>query len=266
MLGLQGILFDLDGVLVNSIPAHGKAWAWIMSTIGLEVDPFVAPLTEGLHSQKIARLIFEAADYKPGLLMSTDELETLIDKKRDYYRKIVGQVSLSKEVMKVLRSLKNKGFALALVTSTSKQNLDHIVSTDQQSVFDTILWASSVTHSKPHPEPYLLAAKQLNLAPDHCLVVENAVFGIRSARAAGAWCVAVASTLPVKYLQEAHLVIPSVLELGREEFWTKLEDIMNRVGEPGILPPSEELISDIPVRFKYRVSEAPPRESSSSSL
>ena len=149
----------------------------------------------------------------------------------------------------MLESIREDSLRIALVTSSSRENLNHIVTPSQQGLFDEILWAESVTHSKPHPEPYLKAAEALHVAPSRCLVVENAVFGIRSARAAGAWCVAVASTLPPDLLQEAHHVLSSTLELGGPEVWRRILAGFETLGDPGIVPPNEELVAPIPVRY-----------------
>jgi len=245
---IRAVLFDLDGVLVNSIEAHGRAWAWIMSTLGLEVDPFIAPLTEGLHSRRIARLAFESAGYEPGMKLSDDELEEIIDRKRAYYREIVGQVAIENDVVEVIRGLRDRGLKLALVTSTSRDNLDHIVTREQQKLFDVILWAGSVAESKPRPEPYLTAAERLGVRPAEAVVIENAPLGIRSARAAGAWCIAVASTMPRELLGEAHIVVDSVLELGRPGGWESVLERLAALGQPGRVEPSEELVAPIPVR------------------
>lgn len=242
---IRAILFDFDGVLVNSIPSHGKAWRWIMRQLDIEVDEFVAPLTEGLHSYEIAHLIFDAANAAKCKAIPDDELQRLIDRKRAYYREIVGDVHLSEEVIALMHDLRKKGYLLALVTSTSRENLQHVIPPEKQSIFDIVLDATHVTRSKPDPEPYAKAIELLKLKPEECIVVENAVFGIRSARAAGAWCIAVTSTLPEKYLAEAHLVINNVVALQEESTWKEFERVMASVGNPGTGEPSKELIEPI---------------------
>ena len=244
---IDGVLLDLDGVLVNSIPAHGKAWAWIMESVGIKVDPFVAPLTEGMRSREIARLIFKAAENDQGLRMNDAELDEMIERKRTYYRSIVGKVQISDEMLEMLATLKKRVSGIALVTSTAKINLDHVISPEQQTVFDSVIWADSVTHVKPHPEPFLKAAESLGLTPGKCLVVENAPLGIRSARAAGMWCAAISSTMPEDKLGEAHIVLESAMELVEESTWERLRGIIEREKEPVKLEPDETLVAPIPI-------------------
>ena len=245
---IRAVLFDLDGVLVNSIPFHGLAWQWIMRTLGLEVDPLVAPLTEGLHSRTIARLIFESANHQRGLEMDDVALDELLDRKRAYYRKIVGNLSITPEVEAMIRDVRKRFDSIALVTSTSRENLDHIVTAEQQALFEAVLWAGSVTRSKPDPEPYSRAAQMLGMQAHHCVVIENAPLGIRSARAAGCWCVAITSTMSADRLGEAHLVVENVLELSKDDTWIRLNKLVLSEDSPGLLEPGLDLVDSIPVR------------------
>lgn len=252
-MNIEAVLFDLDGVLVNSIPSHGKAWQYIMRKLGVEVDPFVAPLTEGLHSRRIAQLIFQAAGKNDALAMPLEELDRFLDEKRAYYRSIVGQVAISDEIVKVIEKVKSRGIKIALVTSTSKVNLDHIVTIEQQKLFDVILWAGAVKRSKPHPDPYLTAASKLDVDPARCLVVENAPLGVRAARAAGTWCVGVTTTVEEEDLQEAHIVLETVKELAIDAKWNGILECMDQYGDPGVLQPSETLIAPISAKIINQV-------------
>lgn len=245
---VQAVLFDLDGVLVNSIPAHGRAWTWIMKEeFGIDVDPFIAPLTEGMRSRRIARLIFEAAGYDDGLNLPEEELDRIIERKRAYYRKIVGDIRISEEIYRAVLIIRSRVQGIAVVTSSAKSNLDKMIPRDKQAVFNVALWADSVRKVKPDPEPYFKAAERVGISPEHTLVIENAPLGIRSARAAGMWCVAITSTMPRDKLTEAHLVLESVTELASEEKWEWMESVFNRIGRPGKLPPEDVLVAPIPV-------------------
>ena len=79
--------------------------------------------------------------------------------------------------------------------------------------FDVVVTGDDITQGKPSPEAYVLAARELGVLPAECLVIENAPFGVRAARAAGMPCVAICSTLSAHHLQEADIVIDSVMEI-----------------------------------------------------
>ena len=82
-----------------------------------------------------------------------------------------------------------------------------------QSYFDTIVTGDLVKKGKPHPESFLKAAKSLNLKPFQCLVIENAPLGIKSAKAAGMYCLAITTSLPKAYLKEANTVVNSLRDV-----------------------------------------------------
>ncbi len=247
---IRGVFFDFDGVLVNSLPAHGKAWQWIMKEVGIEVDPSVAPLLEGLHSRRAARLIFDAANHEPGLNMGDDELNDLLERKRAHYREIVGSISISSKIIETLVAVKARAEIMALVTSSVRKNLNHAMTGDQQALFDHILTADSVSKNKPDPEPYLKAAEKSNLNPEQCLVVENAPIGIRSARAAGCWCVGIASTMPIDKLYEAHYILGDVTDLNSDQTWENILGKFAEIGDPGRLEPEEVIVAPIPILNK----------------
>ena len=77
----------------------------------------------------------------------------------------------------------------------------------------TIVAGDSVKHGKPCPDPYLKAAKLLKLFPDDCIVVENAPYGIESAKRAGMYCIAVTTSLPKEYLRKADVAVNSLKEV-----------------------------------------------------
>jgi len=102
---------------------------------------------------------------------------------------------------------------LALVTGTSRHELYQILPTSLRDLFSVIVTGSDVKHGKPHPEPYLKSLKGLKIKASAAVVIENAPFGIRSAKQAGLKCIALETSLPKKYLSEADAIFPSIKEL-----------------------------------------------------
>jgi len=110
--------------------------------------------------------------------------------------------------------LKKNGHILGLVTGTPSQELKRILPRRVLRIFDGIISGDHVKKGKPHPEPYLKAAKTLGVYPKACLVVENAPYGIESAKRAGMFCIAITTSLPKEYLAKADLVVDKLEEIS----------------------------------------------------
>ena len=98
---------------------------------------------------------------------------------------------------------------LALVTGTSRVELHKILPDPIYSVFNVVITGNDVKHGKPHPEPFLKAIGKIDCPKKDMIVIENAPFGIRSAKKAGLTCVAIETSLPKKFLNEADYVVHS---------------------------------------------------------
>ena len=111
---------------------------------------------------------------------------------------------------------------LGLVTGASKIRLDATLSTDFMSYFGVIVTGEQNIRPKPSPDPYLKAVRELGMPPLCSIAVENAPLGIRSAKSAGLYCLAISSTLDSKFLSEADVVVKNLYEAG-EWMQSKIE-------------------------------------------
>lgn len=109
--------------------------------------------------------------------------------------------------------LKKEGYLLGLVTGANYLRFLNTVNSEVTGRFNVIISGDKVNNCKPHPEPYLNAANALSVQPSECLVIENAPLGIESAKSAGMYCIAVASTLEKKYLFRADMIINKLADL-----------------------------------------------------
>jgi len=205
---IHAVLFDLDGVLIDSMPHHVRAWQEEFAAWGVEVDPLIFCLREG--EKAAATLAFAAQEY--GLILTEDQAHRFVESKRRRYRTTAPK-HLIDGAIDVLKTLRHSGIKTALVTGSIRRNLDHSISKDEQNLFDAIITADFCTHGKPDPEPYLRASEALNIPPEHCLAVENAPLGIQSAKAAGIYTLALTSTLPTKYLKGADRIIDDLADI-----------------------------------------------------
>jgi len=198
----QAVIFDLDGVLIDSMPHHVAAWQEVFRSFHVEV-----PAEElRRHEGEKARITIGRLAKKHGLSFSDAELEELVERKRRIYRKQAPR-GMRPVARKALAALKKRGFKTAIVTGSVRPNLEWTLSPDDLALFDVIVTSEECINGKPDAEPFQKAAQRLGLAPEHCLVIENAPLGIRSAKAAGMACLALTTTMERGVLQEADWIV-----------------------------------------------------------
>ena len=205
---VRGVLFDLDGVIVDTLHYHYLAWQHMFERYGGSVSKETILLNEGRKSREILPLLMQES----GILIPEDQQDQFIEDKRVFYRKIV-RISHYPKSFEVVQTLKQRGFKVALVTASALKNMEYALGPEQRACFDYILTGDEIKHAKPDPEPYLTAARKLGLEPEECIVVENAPLGIKAAKAAGMPCIAIESTLKRHHLNSADWIFKSIDEL-----------------------------------------------------
>jgi beta-phosphoglucomutase len=205
---ISGVLFDLDGIIVDTLHYHFLAWKHMFERRGGSVSENTVLLHEGRNSREILPILMKES----GVDIPAEEQAQFIDEKRAYYRTIV-QVTQYPNAFDVVDALKNRGFKVALVTACALKNMQHSLNHKQQAHFDFIITGDEVPRAKPFPDPYLAAARHLGLEPQQCVVVENAPLGIEAAKNAGMYCIAIETTLGSEYLKSADCILQNILEL-----------------------------------------------------
>lgn len=205
---IRAILFDMDGVIVDSLHYHYLAWDKMFSDRGGKVSEHTVLLHEGRNSREILPILIEETK----VYIPENEWDDFIDKKREYYRSIV-QLKYFPMVFETIQELKNRGLKTALVTASARKNMEKAIPEDKRKLFDVILTAENFRKAKPNPDPYLEAQKRLGLSVNECVVIENAPLGIEAAKNAGMICIAVETTLGREYLTQADFIINSINEL-----------------------------------------------------
>ncbi len=205
---IRGVLFDLDGVIVDTLHYHYLAWKYMFGKHGGTVREQTVLLHEGRNSREILPILMQES----GVIIPPEQHAQFIEEKRAYYRSIV-QVEQYPNAFLVIDELKRRGYKVALVTACALKNMQHSLNPKQQAHFDFIITGDEVPRAKPFPEPYLTASSQLGLKPEECVVVENAPLGIEAARNAGMYCVAIETTLGKEYLSSADCILHDIIEL-----------------------------------------------------
>ncbi len=214
--GKRGVIFDLDGVLVDTGWAHRQAWYDLAEREGLEMSDEFFRNTFGMQNYTIIPLL------RPGI--APDELERMSDWKEQRYRDILADSrELAEGVPALLKDLKDSGFRLAIGSSAPRENVDAFWNAlDLASYFDARVTKEEVAEGKPSPQTFLRAAEKLALPPGRCAVVEDAVQGVQAAVSAGMPVVAVTTTRSRPDLAQADRIVDSLTELKAADFNTLL--------------------------------------------
>lgn len=207
-LRVASVIFDMDGVITNTMPDHYRSWREVLSKEGIPVthhDIYCREGQPGIHS---VREIFKMY----GKSYSGRDGRRILDAKEELFKEIA-RLRFIAGARSFLKRLHRGKFRLALVTGTSRHELCRILPEGLRDLFSVIVTGSDVRHGKPHPEPYLKSLRQLKLKKADAVVIENAPFGIQSAKRAGLRCLAVETSLPKEYLAQADGVFGSIQEL-----------------------------------------------------
>ncbi len=203
----RAIIFDMDGVVLDSPPVHLLTWQRTLAPLGIELSASDHYPLEGLPTEITAQRLTE---HFLGKACSNQEARQLANTKRALFREIFNP-SLVPGIAPLLHDLQGRGYWLGLVTGSARSVVDEsLVPTGAADFFEIIVTGDQVASGKPDPEPYRTAAARLGIPPAQCLAIENAPLGIRSAKAAGLGCVALETTLSGERLSAADRVFPDV--------------------------------------------------------
>lgn len=201
----KAILWDMDGVIVDSSAFHFAAWQETFAKRGIEFSQEDFTKFFGTRNDFIIRTM-------TGNQISQEQIDAIVQEKEQSFReKAKGKLKPFPGVLKLLTNLKKGNFKLGLVSSAPKENIDFVFSELKlEGLFDAIVFGPEVAESKPSPQIYQLAAQKLDVNPKDCIVIEDSPAGIKAAKAAGMRCLAVANTHPREELREADKIIDSL--------------------------------------------------------
>ncbi|WP_305983166.1 beta-phosphoglucomutase [Roseivirga thermotolerans] len=201
----KACIFDLDGVIVDTVPAHYIAWKSIADELNI---PFTEQDNEQLKG--VSRVDSMKRILAIGNLEKSDEeIEALTTRKNDRYVEIISKMTpadILPGVREFLHVLAKAGLKVAL-GSSSKNAPTILKAVGLSDLFQVKVDGNHISHSKPHPEVFLLGADRLGLHPSECVVFEDAISGVQAAKRGGFPCVGVG--LP-ELLHEADLVVPDL--------------------------------------------------------
>jgi beta-phosphoglucomutase len=216
----RGVIFDMDGVLVDSYQAHWESWRLMAGEIGQSLTEQQFAATFGRTSREII-----AAHWGAGLL-SPAQISDFDERKEHLYRELVEREFPAMDgAADLIRQLAAAGFRLAIGSSGPPENVALVSQRlGIEEVLQTRVTGRDVSRGKPDPEVFLKAAERLELAPAQCAVVEDAPVGISAANAAGMASIALLSTGHTREsVAHARLVVTSLRDLSAESIARLIE-------------------------------------------
>ena len=194
---LQGVILDMDGVIIDSHPAHHLAWQEFLEAVGQSVsEAELKYILDGRKRNEILRHFFGK--------LSDEEILEYGTRKDEFFRRVSLEVKPVAGILEFLNQAKQASIGLAIATSASgsrtRSTMERLLVTDH---FQVIVTGDDVDFGKPDPAIYRLACQRLGISPDSAVAVEDAVSGIKAAKGAGICCVAVSGHESAKQLRDA---------------------------------------------------------------
>jgi beta-phosphoglucomutase len=205
----RAVLFDMDGVIVDSMPYHFIAWYEALRSIDIKVSLQDVFLKEGERWDRTLSTLLRKHRVHP----DTRLLRKLFERRKKAFRRVFARF-IFPGCAELLACLSGKGYKLGLVTGTPEVEVRAILPARILRLFHTLVTGNMIKQGKPHPEPYLLAAKRLHVSAVDCVVIENAPLGITAAKRAGMACIALSTSLPASFLKRADIVVSRYEEIS----------------------------------------------------
>lgn len=194
LTGLQAVLWDMDGTLVDSEKLWDVSLAGLARELGGALPPAVRAAMVGSNMAHTLDLMFATLGRRPAPAELDHAMAWLTDRTRELFN---ADLRWRPGAQAALRAVREAGIAAALVTSTHRDLTEVALRQIGIEYFDVTVCGDEVTRTKPHPEPYLCAAAQLGVDPVRCVAVEDSPTGTSAAVAAGCTVLVVPSEIPV---------------------------------------------------------------------
>jgi beta-phosphoglucomutase len=204
---LRTVIWDLDGVIIDSAEEHRQAWQRLAQEEGIRFTDADFWATFGKRNDDIITIVWGT--------LPAERIRALADRKEIYFRELIRKTAAPLPgSIELLRGLHEAGFLQALASSAPVENIQLISEVlGLRQYLTALVSGETVPHGKPAPDIFLTAAGELGVEPSRCLVIEDAVAGVQAAHAAGMKCIAVAGDRDLPGLHEAELMVKSLMEV-----------------------------------------------------
>lgn len=206
---LKALIFDMDGVLVDSMPFHAAAWKKAFLDMDMEIQDRDIYAIEGSNPRNGLPLLIRKARKAP----EAYDFETITSIYRQEFKRVFELKAFygMKECLEVLKTR----FLLSVVSGSDHLIVHGIVDQLFPGIFDIVVTGDDIKNSKPHPDPFLKAVELLNVQPEECVVIENATMGVEAAKKAEIYCIGIPTYVEPSQLDRADLVVGDHQQLMR---------------------------------------------------
>lgn len=180
---IKAVIFDLDGVIVSTDDCHYHAWKKMADEEGIYFDREINNRLRGVSRMASLDIVLERSQRE----YSQNEKQALAERKNNYYKELIRELTpgdILPGAMETLEKLKGNGIKIA-IGSSSRNTPIILKQIGLDKYFDAVSDGNNITHSKPDPEVFLKAAEMLKIAPESCMIVEDADAGIEAGKRAG---------------------------------------------------------------------------------
>lgn len=220
MADIRAFIFDLDGVIVDTAEFHYKAWKRLAEQLDIPFTKEDNELLKGVSRVRSFDILLDLG----GVEMSEKEKEPYRDQKNTWFVEYISQMTPADTlpgVVEFIAKAKHDGLKIIL-GSASKNAVTVLKNVQLIDAFDNIVDGTQVSAAKPDPEVFLKGAEAVNVAPEHCLVFEDAAAGVEAAINGGMYCIGIGTP---EVLSKAHWVVPGIAHIKTEEFTQKIESL-----------------------------------------
>mgnify|MGYP003290034738 CR=1 FL=1 len=219
---LKAVLFDMDGVLFNSMPNHASSWNKVMERMGFGLSEQEAYMHEGRTGADTINIISRR---ERGYDATEEEIKTIYAAKAEEFNKCP-EAPRMPGALEVVQKIKNDGIIRMVVTGSGQVSLLERLNRNFPDIFqkELMVTAFDIKYGKPNPDPYLMALTKADLQPNEAIVIENAPLGVQAGVTAGIFTIAVnTGPLPDQVLWDAgaNLLFPSMPTFNEE--WDTLK-------------------------------------------
>lgn len=198
---LKALIFDMDGVLVDSMPFHAAAWKKAFLDMGMKIKDEDIYAIEGSNPKNGLPLLIRKASKEP----DEYDFEIITSIYRQEFERIF-ELKAFEGMGECLELLKTR-FLLSVVSGSDHLIVHSIVDQLFPGIFDIVVTGDDVINSKPDPDPFLKAVELLKVRPEECIIVENAILGVEAAKKAEIYCIGIPTYLKPSQLDRADLVV-----------------------------------------------------------
>lgn len=198
---LKALIFDMDGVLVDSMPFHAAAWKKAFLDMGMEIQDRDIFAIEGSNPRNGLPLLIRKARKEP----EAYDFEAITSIYRQEFKRVF-ELKAFEGMRECLEVLKTR-FLLSVVSGSDHVIVHSIVDRLFPGIFDIVVTGDDISNSKPHPDPFLKAVKLLNVRREECVIIENAILGVEAAKNAEIYCIGVPTYVEPSQLDRADLVV-----------------------------------------------------------